>query len=140
VRDPASPRAPHRRDAPPPGGTYRLVSLDDGVVTCLRTGINAIGRFQDNDIVLEPNHVSRRHCVILVHATGSCEVYDTASRNGTWVNHRRVGRVYLLPGDSLMLSGERFVIDWIGPNGESLPAIEESGSSEWGGSATCVSL
>ena len=38
---------------------------------------------------------------VLVHATGGCEVYDTASVNGTWVNRRRVDRAELFPGDLL---------------------------------------
>jgi pSer/pThr/pTyr-binding forkhead associated (FHA) protein len=66
-------------------------------------GINTIGRFPENDVVLTAHIVSRRHCIVVVHATGGCEVYDTASRNGTWVNRRRVGRVDLLPGDVLIV-------------------------------------
>ncbi len=118
ARPPSVPRAPVRREAPPPGGTYTLVSLADGRRHALRVGINAIGRFRENDVVLTPNHVSRRHCVVLVHATGGCEVYDTASRNGTWVNRRRVGRVDLLPGDVLIVTDQKFLVAWVGPDGD----------------------
>jgi pSer/pThr/pTyr-binding forkhead associated (FHA) protein len=79
------------------------VNLADGQRHCLRVGINTIGRFPENDVVLTAHIVSRRHCIVVVHATGGCEVYDTASRNGTWVNRRRVGRVDLLPGDVLIV-------------------------------------
>ena len=91
----------------------------------LRVGINTIGRFAENDVVLTPNHVSRRHCIVLVHATGGCEVYDTASRNGTWVNRARVGRVDLLPGDVLGLCDQRFLVAWVGPDGEAFPSGNE---------------
>jgi hypothetical protein len=115
-----------RRAAPPPGGTYTLVSLADGRRHPLRVGINAVGRYLENDLVLYPFSVSRRHCVILVHATGGCEVYDTASRNGTWVNQRRIGRVDLFPGDTLMVSSQQFLVVWVGPDGELLPDTEGS--------------
>lgn len=126
VRRPARPHNPIRRDAPPAGGTYSLVSFYDGRRYKLRNGINAIGRFQENDIVLTPNHVSRRHCVVLVHATGACEVYDTASRNGTWVNRQRIGRVHLFPDDILGLTDQQFLVAWVGANGEELPRSDES--------------
>ncbi|MCI0642736.1 MAG: FHA domain-containing protein [Gemmataceae bacterium] len=117
ARPPMVPRTPLRRELPP-GGTFTLVSLADGRRHPLRVGINSVGRFPENDLVLGERCVSRRHCVVLVHATGGCEVYDTASRNGTWVNRRRVGRVELLPGDVLMLCNHQFLVAWVGPDGE----------------------
>jgi len=126
ARWPKIPRAPVRREAPPPGGTYMLISLPDGQCHTLRVGINAIGRYPENDLVLTPNHVSRRHCIVVVHATGSCEVFDTASRNSTCVNCRRIGRADLLPGDTLKICEFRFVVAWMGQNGEVRPAREET--------------
>jgi hypothetical protein len=82
---------------------YALRKVTDGKTYRLRLGVNTIGRSPQNDIVLGNGPISRRHCVILVHATGGCEVHDTASRNGIWVNDRRVDRAPLLPGDSLFL-------------------------------------
>jgi pSer/pThr/pTyr-binding forkhead associated (FHA) protein len=125
ARPPSVPKPPARRDVPP-GGTYTLVSLADGRRHPLRVGINAIGRYPENDVVLTPIYVSRRHCIVLVHATGSCEVYDTASRNGTWVNHRRVGRVGLLPGDVLKVCDQKFLVAWVGPDGDVFPSGEET--------------
>jgi hypothetical protein len=133
VRPPSLPRAPVCREAPPPGGTYTLVSLADGRRHCLRVGINTIGRFPENDVVLRAGNVSRRHCIVLVHATGGCEVYDTASLNGTWVNHRRVGRVDLLPGEVLMVCDYDFLVAWVGPAGEVFPACEETDTLYNGG-------
>src|SRR5215831_10804714 len=62
----------------------------------LRIGLNTVGRLPDNDIEFEEITVSRRHCVILVHAWGGCELHDTASRNGTFVNGQRLHRPVLL--------------------------------------------
>ena len=117
VRRPANGRG-IRAEPLPPGGTYALVNLADGYRHVLRVGINALGRAPENDLVLPVTCISRRHCVVLVHATGGCEVYDTASRNGTYVNRRRVTRVDLLPGDVLDLCGEQFLIAWEGPERE----------------------
>jgi hypothetical protein len=125
ARPPLVPRAPRRR-TPPPGGVSTLLHLSDGRRFPLRVGINTIGRFAENDVVLEAREVSRRHCVVLVHATGGCEVFDTASRNGTWVNRQRVGRGPLLPGDVLMLADQRFLMAWVGPNGEAEPPVADS--------------
>ncbi len=121
VPPPAYPRRPRGQGAPPPGGAYMLVGLADGRWRPLRVGINSLGRYPQNDLVLAPIHVSRRHCVVVVHATGGCEVYDTASRNGTKVNGRRVSRADLRPGDVLALAGEKFLLAWAGPGGEVLP-------------------
>jgi pSer/pThr/pTyr-binding forkhead associated (FHA) protein len=88
--------------------------------------VNALGRFCENDLVLTPNHISRRHCLILVHATGGCELSDTASRNGTWVNCDRATRADLLPGDLVAVCDQRFVLTWVGPDGQMLPAPDAS--------------
>jgi hypothetical protein len=118
ARPPRTPRAPRRGQSPPPAGTYTLVNLVDGRRYPLRVGINTIGRFAENDIVLDVHCLSRRHCAIVVHATGGCEVHDTASRNHTFVNRKVVDRAPLLPGDVLYLAGERFIVAWAGPDGE----------------------
>jgi hypothetical protein len=116
----------------PPGGTYALVCLNDGQRHQLRVGITAVGRYEENDIVLEPIWVSRRHCVVVVHASGGCEVTDTASRNGTFVNRRRIGRADLRPGDVLGVTDIRFAVEWVSPSGQVLPAHESSDTNFFG--------
>jgi hypothetical protein len=129
ISRPLVPAPPARRPRLPPGGTYSLVSLADGRRHRLRVGVNALGRLADNDLVLDPDHVSRRHCLVLVHATGGCEVSDTASRNGTAVNGRRVGRADLQPGDVLALTDQRFLVEWVGPDGRVLPELQAAETS-----------
>ena len=97
--------APGWPDRVLPGTRFLLVDHQAGWGHVLKPGLNTIGRFKNNDIVLDEPTVSRRHCVLLVHARGNCELHDTASLNGTFVNGRRVGMpVRLTSGDWLRLS------------------------------------
>jgi hypothetical protein len=76
----------------------------------LKIGINTVGRSGDNDVVVEDAYASRRHCAILVHSNKSCELYDTASKNGTYVNGSRVsGPAPLKAGDEIRISGQQFI-------------------------------
>jgi pSer/pThr/pTyr-binding forkhead associated (FHA) protein len=129
VREPSLAPEPMLDEPPPVGGTYTLVSLVDGRRHSLRVGINAIGRLLENDLVLQPNSISRRHCVVVVHATGGCEVFDTASRNGTYVNRRRVGRIGLRPGDVLTLCWQHFQLAWADSDEEMPRAAPESNTT-----------
>lgn len=75
----------------------------------LKVGLNTIGRFRNNDVVLEEPRdrisVSRRHCVVLVHATGGYELHDVASRNGTYVNGQRLTQpIWLESGDVIRVA------------------------------------
>ena len=87
-----------------PGMRLILIEPRSGSTYYLRTGFNTIGRFPENDIVFEEIEVSRRHCVILVHVRGNCELHDTASMNGTFVNGERVRLpVPLASGDQIRI-------------------------------------
>ena len=63
-----------------------------------------LGRDPDNaDIILTEPTISRQHFKILVHSGGESkqqiELIDLASINGVYVNHQKVSRVFLTPGD-----------------------------------------
>jgi pSer/pThr/pTyr-binding forkhead associated (FHA) protein len=49
-----------------------------------------IGRTDDNDLVVDDLGVSRRHAELRKSPTGSYEIIDLGSHNGTFVNGRRV--------------------------------------------------
>jgi hypothetical protein len=86
---------------------YCLVDQDG--IHKLKTGLNTVGRMPDNDIAVADASVSRRHCAIVVHATRGCEVYDTASKNGTFVNGERINAVTALrAGDVIRLCDRQF--------------------------------
>ncbi len=89
----------------------RLALVDADHVYPLKVGVNTLGRFPDNDVVVDSPHISRRQCAILVHAERGCEIHDTASRNGTFLNGRRLqGPTRLRPGDEIQMSGRRLVL------------------------------
>jgi hypothetical protein len=93
-----------------PGAKYLLVDRQTGCLYPLKTGLNTVGRLPGNDVVLGEPTVSRRHCVLLVHAWGGCEIHDTASRNGTFVNgHQLRGPTRLASGDEIRLCQSRFL-------------------------------
>ncbi len=93
-----------------PGTTYLLFDHAADCAHPLKTGLNTLGRLPNNDIHFEDRCISRRHCVILVHAWGGCDLHDTASRNGTFVNGVRVTRpVRLTAGDSIQLCDRRLL-------------------------------
>jgi FHA domain len=83
---------------------------DQESVYPLRVGVNTIGRLADNDVIIPGPYVSRRHCAILVHAGDGCELYDIASKNGTYVNGARLsGPTLLHVGDEIRMCDRRFV-------------------------------
>lgn len=83
---------------------------DRDAVYPLKVGLNTIGRAPDNDIVLQDCYVSRRHCAVLVHASRGCEVHDTASKNGTYLNGRRIGGpTRLAGGDEIRMCDRQLV-------------------------------
>jgi pSer/pThr/pTyr-binding forkhead associated (FHA) protein len=94
-----------------PGPNYLLIDPQAGCFYPLKTGLNTMGRLPDNDIVLEGSMVSRRHCVILVHAWGGCELHDMASRNGTLVNSQPCRRpIRLGSGDEIRVCQRLFLL------------------------------
>jgi hypothetical protein len=94
-----------------PGVRLALIEQQTGAWYPLKTGLNTIGRFPENDIVFEERYISRRHCVILVHVCGNCELHDTASMNGTFVNGKRVHRpVSLARGDHIRICNRLLVV------------------------------
>ena len=65
-----------------------------------------IGRDAQNTIVLADNQVSRRHAMVQCGPAGEFFLADLGSRNGTWVNQRRVtSLVALRPGDRITIGG-----------------------------------
>jgi hypothetical protein len=85
---------------PAPHLTWFGVGPTDGV-TRLTTGV-VVGREPDVcDVILESDLTSRRHARIEASADGRLEVVDLDSRNGTFVNGRRVASVRLSDGDRI---------------------------------------
>lgn len=76
----------------------------------LKVGVNTAGRSEDNDVVVEDAYVSRRHFAILIHVGKTCELHDTASKNGTYLNGDRIsGPTPLKPGDEVRVCGKHYI-------------------------------
>jgi hypothetical protein len=89
-------------DAAPGNLAFWLVDKDG--MYALRPGLNSVGRMPDNDVVISDGSVSRRHCAIVVHTQRGCELHDTASKNGTFVNGKRIhGPTRLHSGDEIRM-------------------------------------
>jgi len=61
-----------------------------------------IGRSRSCDVVQPEPTLSRRHATLRMR-WGAWTLEDHASKNGTWVNGRRVQRARLRPGDDVLL-------------------------------------
>ena len=96
------------RERPPSAADFWL--MDREGIYPLKIGVNTIGRLPDNDVVIQGPYVSRRHCAILVHAGDGCELYDIASKNGTYINGLRLsGPTHLAAGDEIRMCDRNFV-------------------------------
>ncbi|HQL30732.1 MAG TPA: FHA domain-containing protein [Thermoanaerobaculales bacterium] len=69
-----------------------------------------IGASPDNDIVIGHNDISRHHAILRIRQ-GSSHITDLNSKNGTFVNGRRVASATVRIGDVIHLSSTRMVIE-----------------------------
>ena len=98
----------HAQDKPPAGVKFWLV--DKEFLYPLKVGLNTIGRAPENDVVVPDAYVSRRHCAILVHSGDGCEIHDIASKNGTFLNGRKLaGPTPLTMGDEIRMCDRQLV-------------------------------
>jgi pSer/pThr/pTyr-binding forkhead associated (FHA) protein len=73
-----------------------------------------IGRDPASCLVLDDPKVSRRHATITAGALGTGTVEDHASKNGTWVNDKRIGEPFALSeGDRVRVGGSEFRVTYI---------------------------
>jgi two-component system, cell cycle sensor histidine kinase and response regulator CckA len=65
-----------------------------------------LGRSSDASISVEDERVSRRHTRIIVVGPDEVRLEDLGSKNGTWVNGRRVAAAELRNGDTIQIGNE----------------------------------
>lgn len=84
---------------------FVLISRTNALVRhSIREGLTAIGRAQENDIVIRNVLVSRHHAQITLDG-GTCRITDLDSGNGTFLNGERViGSQCLRPGDVVRIA------------------------------------
>lgn len=66
-----------------------------------------IGRTQQNDIYLNAQYISRRHAVVVTEGD-STRIIDWGSKNGVYVNSRRVTEHFLKSGDRVRIGSIEF--------------------------------
>lgn len=80
-----------------------------------------IGREESSDVVLEDEEVSREHAVIETQSDGRTLISDLGSRNGTYVNGRRIaGPTELRGNESIRLGGTELRISGLRSQGETI--------------------
>src|SRR5438067_144832 len=85
-----------------------------------------IGRSSEADVCLSTGAASRKHAELSPDPSGRWWVRDLQSRNGTWVNGKRVNQQLLLPGDALKIAEHRIRV--IDPDvGQASSALTASG-------------
>jgi DNA-binding CsgD family transcriptional regulator len=74
-----------------------------GPAVALAPGSAVIGRDDAADLVFAVDGLSRKHARIALEPSGDASIVDLSSRNGTFVNGRRVDSAALRDGDELRL-------------------------------------
>ena len=84
---------------------FVLISRTNALMRhAIREGLTAIGRAQENDIVISDALVSRHHAQITLDG-GTCRITDLGSGNGTFLNGERInGSRCLRPGDVVRIA------------------------------------
>ena len=106
------PSAPHPAPAQPASAVQSdmLPSVDRRPTSRMPLPAKAlrIGRVPDNDVVLSDLNVSRHHAELRKSPTGSYEIVDLDSHNGTFVNGQRVTHQVLSEQDLVSIGSSTF--------------------------------
>src|SRR5262249_52530832 len=90
--------------------TYWLTDRDG--IYPLKPGLNSVGRMPANDVGVADGGEVRRHCAIVVHTQRGCDLHDTASKNGTFINGKRIsGPTRLKNGDEIRMCDHTVVFN-----------------------------
>ncbi len=87
-----------------PQGPYVVLNTESGTRQLSLVGLNCwtVGRSDDNNLVLPDRWISRNHAMVQMMETGEFYLIDLGSRNGSFINGRRVSvPVTLADGDHL---------------------------------------
>jgi len=100
----------------------RLVAISgslEGTTREVKDGSLTLGRDPSNQVWVGESAVSRKHCAIDEASSGSYEIVDFDSHNGTFVNGVRVSRTAIQHGDRICIGTSEFVF-LIGPEEDGL--------------------
>jgi DNA-binding CsgD family transcriptional regulator len=94
----------------------------------LTPGAFVLGRDAAADITYAVEGVSRKHARVTVEPSGEVRVVDLASRNGTWLNGRRVEDASLRDGDELRIGPVGLRLRYVGAHAQA-PAAPATAAS-----------
>ena len=89
-----------------PGTAQAWLERPDGERIAV-TGNVSFGRTADNTVVLPDERVSRRHALIHPQGADGYWLVDLGSRNGTYVNRRRIDSAVLEEDDEVQIGKYR---------------------------------
>jgi pSer/pThr/pTyr-binding forkhead associated (FHA) protein len=84
-----------------------LLALSVGPDITVEHALVMVGRDPQCDARLDSLRVSRRHCILSPRGN-EVLVQDLGSKNGTWINGRRVESAWLKPGDEMSVGRIRY--------------------------------
>ena len=104
----------------PPSSEDPVAWLEDAQGNkLLIRGVCSLGRSVSNQISLPDERVSRRHAVIQAQHPGEFWLVDFGSRNGTYLNDKRIARpTRVRPGDVVRVGPFQFVFHHSAPDPE----------------------
>jgi pSer/pThr/pTyr-binding forkhead associated (FHA) protein len=104
----------------------------------LREGESTVGRSHYCSVVVACASTSREHAALRVDGD-QVQILDLGSRNGTWVNGKRVSeRAALRVGDEITIGTNRFTLLESEHSGDTAATLEQPavGASEFGAAET----
>lgn len=88
---------------------FTLVAEDGSSTHALRRRLTRLGRNKDNDIVLINDRASRYH-IEIIRDGDVIKLVDLQSRNGVWLNGKRIdGEATLQSGDRIRIGRQSFI-------------------------------
>lgn len=84
-----------------------------------------LGRGGDTDVQILSKSISREHARVRASGLGRATIKDLGSRNGTWVNNRRVTEELLSNGDELRIGETTIVYEEVEESTVDEPITEE---------------
>ncbi len=71
-----------------------------------------VGREPSSDIMINDPSISRRHCQFTLGAEGALLVRDLGSKNGVYVDEKRVSKAIIRPGEVVQIGAVALRPDW----------------------------
>ena len=98
----------------------------------LPSSVTVIGRRSDCDLYIPLMPISRRHCQ-LNHDKGVLKIRDLGSRNGTYLNGKRISEAVVQAGDYIKVGPLKFVFQIDGqPENIKMPSVAMQQSPQEG--------